>query len=242
MKLMRKLLLFVIICMQVPCFGQNNDLWQWTTISLDKKLTDKLSVGLDEEIRLYDNMSRLNLCYTNLGFSYKLNSHFKTALTYRFLQKKEDDGSFSFRHRIMFDVTFKYKVSKIIFSYRSRLQSQVRDVYSSEKGSVGEKYWRSKFDFKLDLDKPFVPYISAEFRYQFANARQEEANNSWNRGRYYIGFDYEVNDGNSLGAYYMIQKNYHVIDPETDFTIGVTYALDIDYLFNRSSEKKILRQ
>ncbi len=222
--------------------AKNQDFWLWTTFSIEKKLTEKITMVVDEEIRFRDNVSRLDLTYTNLGFGYKVNDHFKTALIYRFLQKENADGSTSFRHRIMWDVIAKTKISMVTMSYRSRLQSQIRDVYSSPDGRNPEKYWRNKFEFKFDLDKPITPYIAMEFRYQFSNDRLKEANNNWNRGRYFIGADYKINDGHTVGAYYMIQKNYNVIDPETDFTLGFTYSLDLDFLLGKSNEKKILRQ
>lgn len=238
---MRKLLVILIVCFTAPVLAQKNqDFWQWTTISLEKSLGQKFTLKLDEEIRLYDNASRLNLTYTNLGLAYKIAGPFRTAFTYRFIQKKEDDGSFSLRHRLMLDLIFKYKIKPVGFTYRSRIQGQVRDVNSSPDGGVPEKYWRNKFDFKFDFDKPYGPYVSAEFRYQFRNNRLIESNNNWGRARYYIGCDYKINDGNELGVYYMIQKNFNVIDPETDYTLGISYTLDLDFLFNKAKEKEIL--
>src|SRR6185503_18496035 len=100
------------------------DAWQWTTVSIEKKLNAKWTIGFDEEVRLFDNISRLNLCYTNAGISYKINKHFKLAGVYRFLQKSRPDGSFSFRHRIYADLSYKLGIKKFNFTYRARLQSQ----------------------------------------------------------------------------------------------------------------------
>ena len=213
--------------MHSTSFAQHQDAWQWTTLSISKKITPKTSVIFDEELRLFQNLSRINLVYTNIGASYKINNYFKITGVYRWLEKSRADGRYSTRHRFYTDAIFKYKYDPVTFVYRARLQTEIRDVNSSDKGTVPENYWRSKFDIKLDLNKRYTPYIAAEFRYQFNNDRLIEANNGFERGRYYIGCDYEINKKNSFGLYYMIQREFNVNDPETDFTIGISYGLSL---------------
>ena len=229
-----KKIIFIISIIHLPfyilhssSFAQHNDAWQWTTLSIEKKITPKMSVIVDEELRLFNNISRINLFYTNIGTSYKINNYFKVAGVYRWIEKSKPDGIYSSRHRFYIDAFFKYKYNPVTFVYRARLQTQVRDINSNEDGTVPESYWRSKFDFKFDLNRDYTPYIAAEFRYQFANNRLMEANNTFDRGRYYIGCDYEINKRNSFGLYYMIQREFNVNDPETDYTIGLAYSLSL---------------
>ena len=212
-----------------PLFGhtQQKDLWQWSTLSFEKKISQKISLAADEEFRLFHSITQINLLYTNIGGSYKLSKFFKFSLVYRSLQKRRDDGSYSFRHRVYVDLLSKCKVSKFLLSYRARFQSQVRDIHSSSDGSVPENYWRSKFDIKLDLKKKIIPYVAAEFRFQFANPRLREANFSFNRGRYYLGFDYSLSRISTLGFYYMLQWEYNINDPERDSVLGIQYGLSL---------------
>lgn len=207
--------------------AQQYDLWQWNTLSLEKKLSKKFTVSLEQEIRFYQNVSRLNLLYTNFGINYKVTGNLKTSLVYRYLLKKQDDGSYSFRHRFYVDFTFKKKIKIISLGYRARFQAQVRDVNSSDKGYIPETYMRNKVDVKLDFGKPFRPYIAAEFRYQFNNTQKRESDFLWNRGRYYAGFDFVLNKKNTIGAYYMLQWEYNVNDPERDSVIGLEYSLSL---------------
>ena len=145
------ILLSVILCFLYPAISiaQKSDTWQWSTLSIDDKITNKLSLSLEEELRLYDNVSRIYLAYTNFGAVYKINKYVKVSLVYRFLQKSRDDNTYSLRHRFYNDIAFKYKINPVTFTYRSRLQAQFRDLYSSDEGKVLEKYWRHKFDFKF---------------------------------------------------------------------------------------------
>ena len=96
----------------------------------------ELSVGIDEEIRFKDDISRLNLFYTNFGVSYKLIKNLKISLVYRLIEKFEADNTFSFRNRLMLDIGYKYKINNLTLSYRNRIQSELRNYYSSVKGEI----------------------------------------------------------------------------------------------------------
>jgi long-subunit fatty acid transport protein len=223
----------IIICLMmitVQGKAQHSDFWQWNTISIEKKFGERVGVGLDEEIRLYDNATRLYLTFTNVGATYKFAKWFKMGLNYRFTQKTRDDMPVSYRHRVLVDAMFKYSPKPLTFQYRARYQSQIRDYFTSSDGTVPEQYLRHKVDIKLDMGRRLTPFIAAEFRYQFNNNRLMEANNAFDRGRYYAGVDYELNKNSSFGAYYMIQKEFNINDPETDYVLGLSYTLSLDGL------------
>ena len=203
--------------------AENNDFGVWTTLSLDKKLKGKFSLNLTEEIRFFQNAQRLNLAYTNIGLGYKLNKSFKVAIVYRFLQKYQDQNTFSWRHRIYADLQYKQKFYPFTIAYRARIQSQVRDYYSSDDGKIPERYWRNKFDLKYELGHGLSPYLAAEFRYQFKNDRNKSANNKFNRGRYYVGCQYAYSERKTFDLYFMNQREFNVNNPERNYIIGFEY-------------------
>ena len=94
--------------------AQKTDAGLWTAISIDKKLNNKFSANFTEEVRLFQNVQRLNLAYTNLGVSYKLNKYVKLSAVYRFLQKSQDENYISWRHRIYADAQFKYSFLSLL--------------------------------------------------------------------------------------------------------------------------------
>ena len=207
--------------------AQKTDAGLWTTLSIDKKLNNKFSANLTEEVRLFQNVQRLNLAYTNLGVSYKLNKYVKLSAVYRFLQKSQDENYISWRHRIYADAQFKYRYYPFTVVYRARLQSQVRDYFTSRDGKIPERYWRNKFDVKYELGHGISPYIAAEFRYQFKNNRNKDANNEFNRGRYYVGCQYQHSESKTFDFYFMNQREFNVNNPERNFILGIEY----DYSF-----------
>jgi hypothetical protein len=228
---MKKLtLLFLIITGIASCsFAQtSNDAGLWATFNIDKKLNKKFGIFLTEEYRARENFTRNNLFYTDLGVSAKPFDFIKISLAYRCIEKFQLDNTISYRHRGMLDITLKKKFGAFGLSYRQRIQSEVRDVYSSEKGALPEWYSRNKFEIKYDLKKPVTPYIAAEFRYQINNPRSVESNKTWHRDRYFVGLDYKRNDKNSFGLYYMIQREYNVSAPQDLYIIGVEYNLSFE--------------
>jgi hypothetical protein len=200
----------------------------WNTFSIEKEFTKKFSLMIDEELRLRDNFSRLNLFYTNIGASYKFIKNGKASLIYRPIQKYlGTNRSFSFRNRLMLDLSYKYKFADFSLSYRSRIQSEIRDYYVSEKGKNPEWFWRNKFEFKY-YTKKFEPYFGTELRYQIIDSRNPETNYGWHRGRYFAGIDYNINKNNSFGIYFLIQKEYGISSADDLYIVGLQYSLTLE--------------
>ena len=228
-----KLIKFIFLCLAGfgNCHAQTQpDAGMWNTFSLEKEITKKFSVGVDEELRLRDNLGQLNLLYTNLGVNYKPIKGIKLAFTYRLIEKYIGENiPFSFRDRLMLDASYKYKIDNWAFSYRARFQAEVRDYYSSRKGKIPEWYWRNKFEIKYDLTKKYEPYIGTEIRYQIKDPRNPISNEGWHRIRAFAGVDYNINKNNSFGIYYLIQTEFGVVNPQNLYILGLQYSLTLPY-------------
>lgn len=227
---MKKWILFLLV---VCCFSGNlfsqtiNDAGLWATFNLEKKLNKHWELGLTQEYRRNENYTQTNLFYTDLSGSYKPVGFIKITVAYRAAQKARLDQTFSFRHRIALDILLKKKFGKTIVSFRQRIQSQVRNVYSSETGTLPQYYAREKLEIKYDLDKPFKPYASVEFGYQLHNPRNIDFNGTWNRVRYSAGFDYKLNEKNSLSLYYLLQRGFNATELQNLYITGIAYTLSL---------------
>lgn len=224
-----KLFLVIAFLFSGKIFAQDNyaDAGMWNTFSVDKAINGKFSALFTEECRIKENFTRLNLFYTNLGVQYKVTKQFKAALVYRWIDKFQDDNTFSYRNRIMLDLTFKNKFGNFGISYRQRLQAEKRNIFTSDKGYFTEWYSRNKFEVKYDLSKPFTPFVAAEFRYQIHDFRRQESENTWHRDRYFAGVDYKLNAKSSFGLYYLIQREYNVVNPNNLYILGLEYSLSL---------------
>jgi Protein of unknown function (DUF2490) len=220
--------LMMLICLSG--YGQNTkDAGLWATFSVQKEITKKISLTLDQEMRLRENFQRLNLFYTNIGIDYKLNKNIKISPTYRFTQKKQLEPGFGYRHRFMLDVTAKKKFSKITLSERVRYQTEVQDFYTSRKGKIPEHYLRFKTDLKYTAPEKLTPYISCELRYQITAPRGEDplTNYGFHRIRNVAGIEYKINDSNTLNLYYLIQSEFNITNKESIYIVGIGYNLSI---------------
>ncbi len=219
---------FLVFCFKGVVFSQvSNDAGLWATFNLEKKINKKFTFFLTEEYRRRENFTRLNLFYTDIGLAYKPFDILKVSLAYRLIEKYEQDNSFSYRHRIMLDITLKKKFSQLVVSFRERLQVENRNIYTSDKGRYPEWYSRNKLKLAYDFNKPITPYIAAEMRYQIVNPRSVEGNYQWSRGRYFIGLDYKRNDRHAFGLYYMIQEEFDISAPQNLYIVGIEYSLSL---------------
>ena len=211
-------------------FGQQkNDAGTWNTLSFQYALSKKTNIVFDEEFRLKENYQRINLFYTNVGISYKLNKYIKIDPTYRFIQKRRLEGSYSFRHRFMLDVTVKKKLKKFTLSERVRYQIEVGDYYTSRKGKLAEQFLRFKTDLKYALSEKITPYISCELRYQIRSPKGDgpQYDGEFHRIRNVLGVEYQFNKKNSVNLYYLIQSEFDISSPESIYILGIGYSFII---------------
>ncbi len=224
----RLLLLIGISTFSLSAFSQTQDLGSWMTFSFDKGLGNKFAFGLDQELRLKDNLTNVNLIYTNLGFSYKVTKFFKISTVYRFIDKHKSDGSFGIRHRFYTDLIFKAKTGKWSFGYRARLQFEFRKSgYYSDLGNEPEIFLRNLFKIQYKAGEKFSPYVGSELRWQIQDPKLPWAN-GFDRTRFFAGTDYSINKKMTAGAYYLIQKEWNLNNPQTLYIIGLEFGISID--------------
>jgi len=201
----------------------------WTTFTIQKRITKKISIVVDQEFRLRENFQRINLFYTNAGIDYKINKNIKLSPSYRAIQKMRLDNTVSHRHRLSMDATVKKKFNKITLAERVRYQIEVQDYLTSRKGHLPEQFLRFKTDLKYDLGFKITPFVSCELRYQIRSWRGNDMyyNNRFHRIRNIVGADYEINNKHNITFYYLIQNEFNVPDIENIYIIGLAYTLSL---------------
>ncbi len=221
--------LCILLANSIAVAQSSKDAGMWNTFTIQHPFTKKLSLVVDQEFRLRENYQRINLFYTNIGIDYKFKKYLKISPTYRIIQKKLFDGSYSFRHRLMLDVTGKKKLNKFTLSERIRYQIEAQDYNTSEKGKLLEQFLRFKTDIKYSINERFTPYYSIEFRYQIRSPRGDGPlyNNQFHRVRNVMGIEYDINKKNSINLYYLMQSEFNISTPESIYILGIAYSLTI---------------
>lgn len=223
------IIVLAIASTKIVCAQENyySDAGMWNTFSVSKKLNSKFALLFTEEFRIKENFSRLNLFYTNLGVEYKINNWSKTSLVYRWIDKYTDENTFSFRNRIMWDISAKKSYNKFYGSIRHRLQLEKKEIFTSDKGYLLESFSRIKAELGYKIKKNTELYFSTESRVQINDPRNVLDNYGLHRMRYQAGFNYEINKVNKVGAYYLIQREFNTFLPENLYIIGLEYSIDL---------------
>ena len=221
-------MIFGILLFNNQGYSQNQpDLCQWSEFTLEKKLSKKLSLEFEEEVRFDQNISRFDLLHSSIGLNYRLIKELRFAFAYRFTGDYTINDKFSYRHRLSFDALYRYGLQNLTFTYRSRIQSEIKNYYSSPNGKYPAWVWRNKLTAKYSFKKT-SPFIGAELFYQIYNTRNIDQNLSWPKQRAFVGFDYKINKRNEVGASFKLQRGVDDIDPKEYNVIGFSYT----YIFS----------
>ncbi|OFY18501.1 MAG: hypothetical protein A2X02_07765 [Bacteroidetes bacterium GWF2_29_10] len=218
--------LFIItLLIQYGIFAQTNDFANWTGISIQKNITNRTSVELEEELRLKNNCTQINSFLSTISLNYKLTKCKDVSIAYRFSDKYKEEKYFSERHRLMFDYKYKYKIKPFVINYRTRIQSELQDYNSSDKGKIPDCIWRNKLEIKYNL-KQYKPYATTELFFQINDPRNMESNKSFNQYRLSIGNEFKINNKHSFSIYIMLQKDINTQNPQKTITFGLKYAIN----------------
>ncbi len=227
--MLRSLLLVVsifAICNTVYC--QSNDLVLWNGFALDYKIADPLTVSLKNQVRLNNNISQFKTAFTNLSFTYKINSPLRVTAGYRLsLTLKEN------RHRFYGGFAYRHKVKSIRTTFQGRLRYQ-HTIEGNERPRDPDRYVRPKIQAKYDVKgQPIVLFVGAETWYSFTRPEYE-----FDRYRLQMGIDYELSKRNSVSLVYNYQHEFNIADPLYSHIIALVISADITQKTEKKKKKK----
>ena len=245
MKRFRFLSILAIAMVTLPLKAQN-EAGTMMELSVEKKLSKKVSIGLDAEWRTRNNCKTTDRWSVGIGADYKpikniklaagyilLNDHFREDISYN------TDGSYNnwrpsywgIRHRIHASVTGNYKVSKCLnISLRERWQYTYRPETTVNRWDFDNSWWEDKVReakgknqlrsrLQVEYDKKhalLTPYASIELY------------NSWaiEKIRYTVGTNIALSKQHTLSLFYRYQDMHNVAidvyDPDMHY-IGAGY-------------------
>lgn len=204
-------------------YSQENDAGLWTSVTVEKKISQSLSVNFSEAFRLDENIGELGTVFSELGIEKKIVKGLSVSAYYRFAQKRELSDDYSQRHRYYADVSYRKKISDLAISFRSRYQVQLEDYFlPSEKyyGNAPENYLRNKISIKHNSSKKYKPFLSAEIWSPLWKGADYFIDNL----RFAAGFEYEINKRSSLDIYYIFQREINRRNPRTDYISALSYT------------------
>lgn len=204
-----------------------SDLESWNSLGLEYKLNKKWSFGLEEQLRLDENISEISEYFTQLETKYAITKKFDIGLGLRYIRENDNEGNvqgYENHFRFNVDASYKHKINDFTLKYRLRYQNKNELGVSSSDGDYAKQYLRLKaavaYNFKnWKLD----PKFSAEIFNRFENGDVDQ----YNKYRLTLGTDYKIKNFGKLGIFYRIEKGINVDIPETTNIIGLKYTYTI---------------
>lgn len=238
-------LCFVLLLLQVPTliYAQSDEFGMWYSAGVEKKINKKMSVGVESEYRMRENMQEADRWSIGAAFEYKFVKWLKASAGYDFLWKNnrekvtyKSSGAYnntrpsywSARHRVHVDLTGNVDVGRFNFSLRERWQYTYRPGttttrYDHDNGwwedtyvhSKGGNVLRSRLQAEYNIPSSHItPYASVELF------------NSWNldKVRYTVGADWNIQKKHTVGLFYRYQDvNSDDDDDPNQHIVGLSY-------------------
>ena len=143
-------LLFVLLFgISFSAWAQSDDFNTWTKFKVNHKIDSRFSVSGDLELRMKDDVSKLDRWGLTVGGSYRPYSFLNLGVGYETHLRNLGDSDWKFRHRyhITATVSFRYQWLKVAVRERfqqtfdrgnseTRLRSRLKLSYAPTKGIV----------------------------------------------------------------------------------------------------------
>tara|TARA_R110001583_G_scaffold1670_1_gene12982 strand:+ start:1331 stop:2032 length:702 start_codon:yes stop_codon:yes gene_type:complete len=205
-------------------YSQNSDLANWTTIELKYKLNKKWNFGIEEQLRLKEDISTIDEYFTQLNTEYSITKSFKLGGGFRYIRENDNVGKvqgYKNHFRFQVDASFKQKINDFSIKYRLRYQNKNELGVSNSEGDYANQHIRFKTSIGYNIKNwKLDPEFSAEIFNHFETGKE----NGFDKYRLTLGTEYKIKKIGTLGVYYRIEKELNETIPETTNIIGLKYS------------------
>jgi hypothetical protein len=177
-----------------------NDAQLRLNLGLEKRITKKFSITLDQQDRFTKNVSEFNRASFDIGLTYKLTKYLKIKADYVFIEKKNNANYFIERNWYYVAAIFKVEKNKWTFFYRNLAQARMGPINSDE-ASITKWYDRSKITVKHETTRRTSFWIAEEVYVPLNNPQSTGID----RSRTYIGTTIKTLKDQNLEFYFMYQ-------------------------------------
>lgn len=209
-----------------PCLvhGQH-DAALWTGFSVNAPVNKRFELSASPEVRLFENLSKVQSAFIDLGAQRELNKYLFVSANYRIGGRNNDDY-YLLRQRISLGLGLKYSPGDFRFSWQCKIQAS-RTGAQSETDPDFASTLRNKFSVKYsglkktDLASSFEIFNESG---QYGDLHMTD----W---RWQCAIERRVfNKRNSVSLGYLIQRDLDNDVPGLDFIILVGYQWETGIL------------
>ena len=187
--------LIVVLCMAGSTSLASDEFELWLDASVSGKLTDQITLKVNEQFKFKDDASDFANYHTDIGITYRGNTSWKVGLNLR-QEFEKKNGEWLDENRLHTHLTYTWTWHQISFSDRNRLELRLRE---SRKDIVR---YRNKLTatFPVTFGPGMKPYLSEEL---FVDSDAGELT----RSRLAAGLKTKLNHRTNMGMYYIWEAN-----------------------------------
>ena len=206
-------LLFVLLLgISLSAWAQSDDFNTWTKFKVNHKIDSRFSVSGDLELRMKDDVSKLDRWGLTVGGSYRPYSFLNLGVGYETHLRNLGDSDWKFRHRYHITATVSFRYQWLKVAVRERFQQ------TFDRGN-SETRLRSRLKLSYAPTKGIVsPYFSVEIYQSLDDVSFWRAD----RMRYRPGVEIALAKRWSLDAFYCYQyassQGRHIVGIEVGYS------------------------
>ena len=221
------LLILLIVITSSISYSQNSDFANWTTIGLEYKLNKKWNIGIEEQLRLKEDISTIDEYFTQLNTEYSVSKNFKLGGGLRYIRENDNEGKiqgYENHFRFNADASFKQHINNFTIKYRLRYQNKNELGVSNSEGDYANQHIR----FKTAIGYNFKNWkLDPKFSAEIFNHFEEGKKNGYDKYRLTIGTEYKLKNLGEIKIFYSIEKELNERFPKTTNIIGLKYTYTI---------------
>tara|TARA_B100000524_G_scaffold339493_1_gene231809 strand:+ start:1926 stop:2630 length:705 start_codon:yes stop_codon:yes gene_type:complete len=225
--------LIVIILHPIVHYGQDdtsiNESELWSSFKYKKKISKKVSLGFEGQLRINSNGKYFDESYYNQSFyeietTYKVSKSFDFGIGYRGINKFDDQGnnqgSITYKRLHSF---FKYGLDFKRLSFETRLQYQLKSRGNLDLSELENSYWRNKIEFTYNFKKWKVDPI---FGSEFFIKNNLNIEDNFNKYRLFIGTKIKSKEFGDFNVKYILERNVNTQNIKSTHVLKLAYSLD----------------
>jgi hypothetical protein len=221
--MMIKRAFFILLVLLTPAIGraQNKDFGIWYSVNAELKLIQKIELDLSPNVRTFQNGSRIEEAFLDVGLTYKVLKNLSLSAFYRITENLEDDNSYHPQHKLFFDIKGSYSPGDLSLSGRIRYQRRYKTYIEDAEDEIPDSHARLKLKAQYDIPSfKFNPYVSTELFFPMF----KDVGKTIDKKRFMAGFEYSFSKKHSIEAGYLFQRDYFP-DLSDIHVISINYNL-----------------
>ncbi len=228
----KSILTTLLVALSLLGQAQEWDFLSWYRLKAGGDLTKKISMSVEQQVRLHENSTRVEQTFTEIGLVYDLPKGFELAAAYRFSWVQNTDQSYKNRHRYNIDLGYGKKFWKLKADFRARFQHRPSTYLINERlePEASPMVVRLKWSVSYTKLKKWVPGLAFE---AFIRLEDPELRGV-NKFRYKASLARDLPKRMEVGMFYMLETEYSGDTPSFVSVVGINFSYD----WKRPKKKK----